>query len=125
MKTKFKINNWAKYNKSLINRGNIFLYFEEAAIAQWHNGGGGTCGRPRKYSNAAIEIFLMIRILFHLPLRQTQGFVECLIQKLLLPIECPHYTLVCRRARELKKKTKMVIKNLVRSCTYSRRWIWA
>ena len=84
----------------------IFLYFTAEALSQWHNGGGGECGRPREYSNAAIEIFLTVRILLHLPLRQTQGFIEGLIEQMGLAITCPNYTVVCRPAKELKKKLK-------------------
>ena len=109
MKTQYKITNWEKYNRSLINRGNIFLYFTQAAIRQWHNGAADTGGRPREYSKAAIETFLVLRTLLHLPLRQTQGFVEGLLEQLGLAITCPNYTLVCRRANELELKIKRLL----------------
>jgi hypothetical protein len=106
MKLQYRITNWPKYNRSLINRGNIYLYFSSEALSNWHNGGGGQEGRPREYSNSAIEIFLTLRTLLHLPLRQTQGFIEGLIKKMGLAITCPNYTLACRRAKELMQKLK-------------------
>ena len=109
MKTQYRITNWAKYNRSLINRGNIFLYFTAVAIRQWHHGGGGDCGRPREYSSSAIETFLTLRTLLHLPLRQTQGIVEGLIEQLNLEITCPNYTLACRRAKELEIKIRRLL----------------
>ena len=109
MKAQYKITNWAKYNRSLINRGNIFLYFTPQALSQWHNG-GETGGRPRKYSKVAFEFFLCLRVLLHLPLRQTQGLIEGLIAQLRLAISCPHYSVVCRRASELEVKIRRLLK---------------
>lgn len=108
MKQKYRITNWRQYNRSLRDRGNIFLYFSPEVLKNWHNGNGWKkdCGRPRKYSQTAIELCLTLRLLFHLPLRQTQGFVEGLIAKLSLCIQCPDYTLLSRRAPELEKKLK-------------------
>src|ERR1700733_15536454 len=101
MKPQYRTTNWAKYNRSLINRGNIFLYFTPQALSQWHNG-AETLGRPREYSKVAFDVFLTLKVLLHLPLRQTQGIIEGLIKQLDLQIPCPNFTLVSRRAKELK-----------------------
>jgi len=55
-----------------------------------------------EFSDAAIECCLILRSLFHLALRGTQGFIEGMIQLLNLDIEAPHYTLLCKRAGDLK-----------------------
>jgi hypothetical protein len=107
MKHQYKITNWPEYNKSLISRGDIFLYFTPDYLRHWHNTQGRPkLGRPLVYSNAAIEVCLLIRELFRFPLRQTQGFVTGLIRQLKLRVECPHYSLLCRRAKKLAKKLK-------------------
>jgi hypothetical protein len=106
MKTHYKINNWAKYNRSLINRGNIFLYFSQSVRSNWHNAERKTGGRPREYSAAAFELFFTLRALFHLPLRQTEGFLSGLLAQLNWNVTCPNYTLMCRRAKELDLKLK-------------------
>lgn len=108
MKQKYRITNWRQYNRSLINRGDIFLYFTPEALSNWHNGNGWNkgIGRPRKYSRVAIEMCLTLRLLLRLPLRQTQGFICGLIRKLGLEIQCPDYSLLSIRASELEKKLK-------------------
>jgi len=99
----YRVKNWSQYNRSLIDRGNITVWFSQDAIDGWsssrkHSGRG----RPEEYSDAAIECCLVIRSLFHLPLRATQGFIEGMIHLLGLDIKAPDYTLLCKRAFSLK-----------------------
>lgn len=44
----------------------------------------------------------MLAALFRLSLRSTQGFVQSLLKLLKLPLSCPHYTTLSRRAATLK-----------------------
>lgn len=98
----YKIRNWKEYNKSLVNRGSITLWFNEEAIDQWHKAKQtGSKGRPFLYSNKAIEVALTIRSLFKLPLRATEGLILSLAHRLSLPILVPTYTTLCRRQRTL------------------------
>ena len=101
-KIAYRVKNWSTYNRSLINRGNITIWFSEDALSAWesHKPGAGR-GRREKYSDQAIECCLVIRSLFHLPLRATQGFVEGMIHLLDLGISAPDYTLLCKRAAAL------------------------
>ena len=46
---------------------------------------------------------MTIRSLFNLSLRATQGLINSLIQRLGLPIKCPHYSRLSRRAQTLGK----------------------
>ncbi|HKQ04129.1 MAG TPA: IS5 family transposase, partial [Blastocatellia bacterium] len=54
-----------------------------------------------KYADAAIRCCLLLRQVFHLPLRQTQGLASSLFRMLKLRLPIPHYSLLCRRARRL------------------------
>ncbi len=36
-KSAYRVSNWNTYNQSIINRGNLTIWFEEAAIARWYN----------------------------------------------------------------------------------------
>jgi hypothetical protein len=74
-KTKYRVANWASYDRALVRRGDITLWLSPAVIAIWEPNAAGTRGAQRKYSDLAIETALTIRLLFHLPLRQTEGFV--------------------------------------------------
>ena len=50
------------------------LWLSPEAIATWRPVGVGTCGGQQQYSDVAIETALTLRLLFHLPLRQAEGF---------------------------------------------------
>jgi len=63
-------------NQSLINRGRINFWISEDVLSKW----GSTkkspnAGRPEKYSDEAITAICMLRFLFHLSLRATEGFI--------------------------------------------------
>ena len=74
-KTKYRVANWASYDRALIRRGDVTLWLSPEAIATWQPAGIGTRGGQPKHSNLAIETALTLRFLFHLPLRQTEGFL--------------------------------------------------
>jgi hypothetical protein len=101
---RYKIKNWAEYNRSLIQRGSINVWFSEESIKNWHNIlHMGAKGRPKIYSDDAILCTLLIKTVFHLPLRSLQGFLVSLVALLGLSIKIPCYTQICRRARSLDK----------------------
>ena len=67
---KYRIRNWNNYNKSLIQRGSMTVWFSEEAIKKWSASEGvKKKGRPKIYSDDAILTALIIRSVFHLPLR--------------------------------------------------------
>ena len=49
-------------------------------------------GRPRKFSEALIQMLLMIKIRFQLPYRAVEGFAKSLFEKKALNI--PSYSLI-------------------------------
>ncbi len=73
---KYKVTNWPDYNQALAKRGDISIWFEEDAINTWYAGPSHKPGRQAVYSNTAIEIAGVISLVFHLPLRQTTGFLS-------------------------------------------------
>ena len=104
---KYQINNWSQYNKSLIQRGSITLWFSNEYIEKWRPSSlSGKKGRPNFYSDDAILCCLMIRTIYHLPLRSLQGFLFSIARLLNLSISIPSYTQICRRAKGLGKKLK-------------------
>lgn len=102
-KQKYRIRNWKDYNKAMVHRGSLTLWFDEESISKWHQAEDkGTRGRPNKYADIAILCMLTIRSVFRLPLRATQGFVASLIKQLGLPIGAANYTTLCRRQKNLE-----------------------
>ena len=74
-KTKYRVTNWSEYDRSLVGRGDITLWFCPDAIANWNAAPSGRRGGQPKYSDLAIETALTLRLVFRLPLRQTEGFL--------------------------------------------------
>ncbi|EKP55605.1 transposase DDE domain protein [Acinetobacter baumannii Naval-82] len=58
----YRTTNWSSYNRALINRGNIAIWFDPAT--QWYAPSKGKQGRNQTYSDAAIQCCLMIKSLF-------------------------------------------------------------
>lgn len=105
MKAKYRIRNWNDYNKSLIQRGSITVWFSDDAVRKWTAAREvGKRGRPKLYSDDAILTALIIRSVFHLPLRALQGFLTSLIMLLAGSLSVPSYTQICRRAKLLGQK---------------------
>lgn len=71
-KMKFKVTNWAEYDAGLRRRGSLTLWVMDDAIAGWQAAPRLTAGGQPCYSDLAIETSLMLRLAFHLPLRQTE-----------------------------------------------------
>ncbi len=104
---RYRITNWSKYNKSLIQRGSINFWFSEDALSKWHSTQHtNEKGRPQEYSDDAILCALLVRTVYHLSLRALEGFLSSLVALLGLPICIPSYSQICRRAKDLKKVLK-------------------
>ncbi|PIS00543.1 MAG: hypothetical protein COT84_07005 [Chlamydiae bacterium CG10_big_fil_rev_8_21_14_0_10_35_9] len=58
-------------------------------------------GRPFKFSDHAIETLLILRFIYHLPLRQLQGFAMSLMTMLKMKAEVPHFTCIGKRMQKM------------------------
>ena len=102
-KASYKITNWRKYNESLVQRGSITFWFSEEALKQWqHANDQAKVGHPFVYSDIAIESLLILRELFRLPYRQTEGLGRSLVQLMQVTLEIPDYTSLAKRAASLE-----------------------
>ena len=68
-KTKYRLRNWAAYEESLRRRGDITIWFDDAAVDSWNAVASGRPGGQQEYSDLAILTSLTLRSLFHLGLR--------------------------------------------------------
>jgi IS5 family transposase len=100
-KTKYHVQNWASYDRALVRRGDITIWLSPEAVAAWEPDGAGTRGAQRKYSDLAIETALTLRLLFHLPLRQAEGFLTSLFVLMELDLRSPDHTTLSRRGQHL------------------------
>jgi len=78
-KTAYRVKNWAEYQKSLRDRGDITIWLSQDAIDAWQPEKSGKRGGQQVYSDIAIETAFTLRLAFHLPLRQTEGFVGSIL----------------------------------------------
>jgi len=98
----YKITNWRRYNESLVQRGSITFWFSEDVIDQWHHANDRPkVGHPFVYSDTAIECLLVLRELFQLPYRQTEGLGRSLAQLMEVAIAIPDYTSLAKRAGKM------------------------
>jgi hypothetical protein len=71
---RYRIRNWREYDRGLIGRGDLTLWF--SSDLAWHAPDGtGKRGRPRVFSDAAIQCVVTLKVLFGLPLRAAQELV--------------------------------------------------
>ena len=104
---KYHVRNWAEYNEGLRRRGDLTVWFDEEAIANWMADKTGKPGGQRVYSDMAIETGLVVRMVYKLAYRQTEGFLHSIASLLGLGIEIPDYSTLSRRSRLLRKKLRI------------------
>lgn len=102
-KPKHKISNWKQYNQALVQRGSLTIWMDESAIQRWHcHTHHGRRGRGFHYSDTAIETALMLKGLFHLPLRALEGFINSLFKLMAVPLKSPDYSCISKRAKTVE-----------------------
>src|SRR5271167_3890145 len=95
---RYKVRNWPEYNRALVRRGQLTLWFDERAVAAERDmARNNEPGGPKVYAAAAIERALILKSVFHLSLRATQGFLESVATLMRLELPVPDYGTVSRR----------------------------
>ena len=101
-KSTYKVTNWTEYNEALRRRGDVTIWFTAEAMKAWVPEKTGGRGRPKNYSDIAIETCLFLRLVFSLPLRQTEGFAKSLVQLMQLELDVPDYSTLSKRSIAIK-----------------------
>jgi hypothetical protein len=76
VKSRYRVRNWPQYETGLRRRGDLSVWLSDEALGAWHETPNGKPGGQRTYADIAIEAALTIRMVFPLPLRQTEGFLR-------------------------------------------------
>jgi IS5 family transposase len=100
-KSRYRVRNWAEYEAGLKKRGDLTVWLSDAALHAWRAPPSGKPGGQRTYADIAIEAALTIRMVFHLPLRQSEGFLRCLADLLQVDLPIPDHTTLSRRQKKL------------------------
>ena len=96
---RYRVQNWPAYEAGLRRRGDLTLWLDEDALAGWQAPRRTTPGGQPWYSDAAIELVLMLRLVFHLALRQAEGFAASVLRLLGQELRVPDHTTLSRRSR--------------------------
>lgn len=98
----YRVKNWAEYDRALVNRGNLTIWFDEASLkGTWTPPRPVGRGKPGLYSDVAIQTCLTVKALFRLPYRATEGLVNSLMRLCQLDLPVPDHTHMSRRAAGL------------------------
>jgi hypothetical protein len=103
-KVTYRVKNWSEYNHALCRRGDVTLWIDEETIMAWYASPTETQkhGAQFVYGDAAILCALTLRAIYHLPLRQTRGFLQGLLSLMGLDLRVPCYSTLSRRAKGLE-----------------------
>jgi len=105
-KKQYRVTNWASYNVSLRQRGDLTIWITDEALEQWLAPIRTTRGGQPKYTNMATTICLTLGVVYKLPLRQTQGLMRCLVKLMGLEVSVPDFSTLSRRSRGISLPTK-------------------
>jgi DDE family transposase len=117
-KIKYHVRNWKQYDKALVQRGSLTVWIENGAIETWLDmNAPARRGRPRTYSDIAIECMMTLREVYRLPNRAAEGLTRSIMELLGLELPAADHTTLSRRGRRVCLKfnadEKRVIKHLV------------
>lgn len=95
-KQKFKVTNWPAYNESLRRRGDMTVWVGAEALSEWSASRRTSRGGQPKYSDLAITMCLTVRVVYDLPLRQTQGLMRSIAALMGIEIAVPDFSTLSR-----------------------------
>jgi hypothetical protein len=99
---KRRVTNWSEYNEALRQRGSLTVWFTDEAIAAWKAAPRTTPGGQPHYSDLAMTTALTLRAVFHLALRQAEGLIGSVLQRLGVDLPVPDFSTLSRRAQRLE-----------------------
>jgi hypothetical protein len=91
-RARYRVRNWTAYETRVKRRGDLTLWIDEAALDGWQAPSRSTPGGQAMYSDLAIEMVLMLRLVFHLALHQAEAFARSVLRLLGLDLCVPDHT---------------------------------
>ncbi|MBE7170048.1 MAG: IS5 family transposase [Williamsia sp.] len=105
-RSRYKITNWPLYNQALKQRGSLHIWMPEELENQWYYQGETQRGAQYLYSDNCIEMACIVKEVYHLGYRQTQGFLESLVAFRGWKVKVPDYSVINRRHKRLHPEVK-------------------
>jgi Transposase DDE domain len=110
-RAKYRVTNWPAYDAALVRRGSLTVWITEEALAAWQAPATGKRGGQPIYSAIAIETSLALRLVFHQPLRQTEGLLRSIADVLKIDLAIPDHTTMSRRGGGLAILPKRIARS--------------
>ena len=101
-KALYRVKNWSDYDKALAQRSSITFWLADGFEKNWLYTGERQRGSQFDYSDKAIEMMLTMKEVFHLPNRQTEGFMRSLFVLLKIALPVPDHSTLSKRGKNLK-----------------------
>jgi hypothetical protein len=98
-RARYRVTNWPAYEAGLRRRGDLTLWLDDEALANWAAPKRRTPGGQPLYADLAIELVLTLRLVFHLALRQAEAFTRSVLTLLGLELRVPDHSTLSRRGR--------------------------
>lgn len=105
-RSEYKITNWSQYNQALKQRGSLHIWMPAEWENQWYHQGENQRGAQFRYSDSCIEMACIIKQVYGLAYRQTQGFLESLVAFRGWQVQVPDYSVIQRRHKRLNIAVK-------------------
>ncbi len=119
-KTLYRVKNWSKYDKVLVQRGSITFWLSDDFEKTWLYRGEKQGGSQFDYADQAILVMLTVKEVFHLTNRGVEGFVRSLFRMMKINLPVPDHSTLSKRGKDLKvnlpKKTSRSL-NIVMDST--------
>ena len=106
-RARYRVQNWPAYDRALQQRGSLTVWVTPEALAAWRPPRTGQRGRPRDYSEVAIETGHLLRLAFGRPWRQTEGLLRSVTVLLGLEVGVPDHSTFARRSPGLTLATAL------------------
>ena len=103
-KALYRVKNWSKYDKALVQRGSITFWMSDDFEKTWRHTGKKQRGSQFDYSDQAMLVMLTVKEVFHLTNRGVEGFVRSLLRMMKINLPVPDHSTLSRRSQELKVK---------------------
>ncbi len=100
-KTLYRIQNWAAYEKALVQRGSLTFWLSDDFEQTWCHSGDKQRGAQFVYSDHAIALMLTVKEVFHLTNRAVEGFMRSLFELLHIPLPVPDHSTLSKRGKTL------------------------
>lgn len=80
-KVQYRVTNWPEYDRALVQRGSLTIWFDEAFLRErWRPVPTGKRGAPFQYSDLAIQALLTLKAVFDLPYRMVEGLAGSIVR---------------------------------------------